>query len=185
MTPLATTSRTRLTRLRERARTDRADLYAVLDAGLICHVGLVVDGAPVVIPTGYGRLDDTLYLHGSTGAGWLRRAAGAPVCATVLAAATKFRDGSTTSSPSPQPAARRAMCNAAVPFATANACGTSVAAANRCSNSATRGPMLHQPERTASSTARRRSSSTSTSESGTTHRGASTAQAYPRGFPDL
>jgi nitroimidazol reductase NimA-like FMN-containing flavoprotein (pyridoxamine 5'-phosphate oxidase superfamily) len=83
MTPLATTSRTRLTRLRERARTDRADLYAVLDAGLICHVGLVVDGAPVVIPTGYGRLDDTLYLHGSTGAGWLRRAAGAPVCATV------------------------------------------------------------------------------------------------------
>ncbi|MGD9529270.1 pyridoxamine 5'-phosphate oxidase family protein [Pseudonocardia sp.] len=83
MTPLATTSRTRLTRLRERARTDRADLYTVLDAGLVCHVGLVVDGAPVVIPTGYGRLDDTLYLHGSTGAGWLRRAAGAPVCATV------------------------------------------------------------------------------------------------------
>lgn len=83
MTLLATTPRTTITRLRERARTDLADLHAVLDAGLVCHVGLVVDGAPVVIPTGYGRTDDTLYLHGSTGAGWLRRAADAPVCATV------------------------------------------------------------------------------------------------------
>ena len=61
-----------LTRLPERARTDRADLYAVLDAGLICHLGLVGDGAPVVLPTGYARVDDTVYLHGSTRAGYLR-----------------------------------------------------------------------------------------------------------------
>jgi uncharacterized protein len=40
----------------------------VLDAGLICHLGLVRDGAPVVLPTGYSRIDDTVYLHGSTGA---------------------------------------------------------------------------------------------------------------------
>jgi len=80
---LSTTERTTLTRLRERARTERADLHAVLDAGLVCHLGLVRDGAPVVLPTGYGRIDDTVYVHGSTGAGWLRIADGAPVCLTV------------------------------------------------------------------------------------------------------
>ena len=68
----------RSTRLRERARTDRADLYAVLDAGLVCHLGLVRDGAPVVLPTGYGRIDDTVYVHGSTGAGYLRGSPTAP-----------------------------------------------------------------------------------------------------------
>jgi uncharacterized protein len=80
---LSTTRRSTVTRLRERARTDRNDLYAVLDAGLICHLGVVRDGAPVVLPTGYGRIDDTVYVHGSTGAGWLRIADGAPVCLTV------------------------------------------------------------------------------------------------------
>jgi uncharacterized protein len=80
---LSTTDRSTVTRLRERARTDRADLYAVLDAGLVCHVGLVRGGAPVVLPTGYGRVEDTVYVHGSTGAGWLRIAEGAPVCLTV------------------------------------------------------------------------------------------------------
>jgi uncharacterized protein len=81
--PITATARTTMTRLRERARTDRADLHAVLDAGLVCHLGLVRDGAPVVLPTGYGRIDDTVYVHGSTGAGWLRIADGAPVCLTV------------------------------------------------------------------------------------------------------
>jgi uncharacterized protein len=80
---LSTTDRTTVTRHRERARTERADLHAVLDAGLVAHVGLVRDGAPVVIPTGYGRIDDTVYVHGSTGAGWLRIADGTPVCLTV------------------------------------------------------------------------------------------------------
>ena len=63
---LSSTSRTGLGRHRERGRTDRDDLYAVLDAGLICHLGVIVDGAPRVLPTGYGRVDDTLYLHGSS-----------------------------------------------------------------------------------------------------------------------
>jgi nitroimidazol reductase NimA-like FMN-containing flavoprotein (pyridoxamine 5'-phosphate oxidase superfamily) len=80
---LSTTTRSTLTRHRERAGTDRAGLHAVLDAGLVCHIGLVRDGAPVVLPTGYGRVDDTVYVHGSTGAGWLRIADGAPVCLTV------------------------------------------------------------------------------------------------------
>jgi uncharacterized protein len=82
-TALSRTPRSTPTRLRERARADRAELYAVLDAGLVCHVGLVRDGAPVVLPTGYGRIDDVLYVHGSTGAGWLRGLDGAPVCVTV------------------------------------------------------------------------------------------------------
>nr|WP_239029321.1 pyridoxamine 5'-phosphate oxidase family protein [Pseudonocardia acidicola] len=67
-----------------RARTDRTELYRVLDAGLVCHLGVVIDDTPVVLPTGYGRIENTLYLHGSTGAATLRAAtAGAPVCVTV------------------------------------------------------------------------------------------------------
>lgn len=81
--PLSATPRSTLTRLRERARSDRADLHAVLDAGLVCHLGIVRNGAPIVIPTGYGRIDDVLYLHASTGAGYARGIDGAPVCVTV------------------------------------------------------------------------------------------------------
>lgn len=82
--PLSPTDRSTVRRGAKRARTDRRDLYAVLDAGLVCHLAVVLDGAPVVLPTGYGRSGDTLYLHGSTGAGSLRAAlAGAPVCVTV------------------------------------------------------------------------------------------------------
>jgi uncharacterized protein len=82
--PLSPTPRSTLRRLPARARTDRAELYAVLDAGLVGHLGLVLDGSPVVLPTGYGRRGDTVYLHGSTGAATLRAAAtGVPVCFTV------------------------------------------------------------------------------------------------------
>jgi nitroimidazol reductase NimA-like FMN-containing flavoprotein (pyridoxamine 5'-phosphate oxidase superfamily) len=80
---LSNTRRSTVTRLRERARTDRADLYGVLDAGLICHLGLIRDEAPVVLPTGYARIDDTVYVHGSTGAGYVRNIDGAPICLTV------------------------------------------------------------------------------------------------------
>ena len=50
----------------DRARYDRATIDAILDAALICHLGVVVDGEPLVLPTGFGRLGDTLYLHGAT-----------------------------------------------------------------------------------------------------------------------
>jgi nitroimidazol reductase NimA-like FMN-containing flavoprotein (pyridoxamine 5'-phosphate oxidase superfamily) len=83
-TPLSTTERTRIRRLPERSGSDRQELYDVLDAGLVCHLGLVVNGAPMVLPTGYGREGDTLYLHGSTGARTLMTAAtGTEVCVTV------------------------------------------------------------------------------------------------------
>ncbi len=81
--PLSPTARSTVRRGAGRARSDRAELYAVLDAGLVGHLGVVLEGAPVVLPTGYGRRDDTLYLHGSTGAATLRAAVGAPVCFTV------------------------------------------------------------------------------------------------------
>jgi nitroimidazol reductase NimA-like FMN-containing flavoprotein (pyridoxamine 5'-phosphate oxidase superfamily) len=81
---LSTTPRTTLGRKKHRAVTDRSALHEVLDEGLICHLGIVRDGVPLVLPTGYGRDGDTLYLHGSTGAASLRTAAdGLDVCVTV------------------------------------------------------------------------------------------------------
>ncbi|MGK5733157.1 pyridoxamine 5'-phosphate oxidase family protein [Streptomyces sp. URMC 124] len=85
------TDRTTPTRLRERASYDREVVHAILDAGYVCHLGFVREGAPVVLPTLYGRVGDRLYVHGSTGSRPLRSAGGAgeaketgmPVCVTV------------------------------------------------------------------------------------------------------
>jgi len=82
-TPLSSTERSTIHRLRERGRTSRRDLHAVLDAGLVCHVGVIVDGAPVVLPTGYGRIGDVLYLHGSSANRALLAADGHEICVTV------------------------------------------------------------------------------------------------------
>ena len=58
--------------------------YEILDEGFICHVGFVVDGQPFVIPTGYGRTGDNLYIHGSAASRMLRNLdKGVPVCITV------------------------------------------------------------------------------------------------------
>ncbi|QFG24684.1 pyridoxamine 5'-phosphate oxidase family protein [Actinomadura sp. WMMB 499] len=83
MNPLSATPRTRLGRVPERSSADRAVLYEILDSALVCHLGVVIDGSPRVIPTGYGRLDDTLYLHGSSGAASLRHGPSRDVCVTV------------------------------------------------------------------------------------------------------
>jgi len=80
---LSATERTRLRRHAERGKTENADLLAVLDAGMICHLGVVMDGAPVVLPTAYGRIGDTLYLHGSSANRSLHAADGQQVCVTV------------------------------------------------------------------------------------------------------
>ncbi|MFD3426394.1 pyridoxamine 5'-phosphate oxidase family protein [Nocardia fluminea] len=81
--PLSPTPRTTLTRSKERGATDRTALDAVLDAGLVCHLGVLLGGSPVALPTIYGRLGDTLYLHGSTGAGNLRAAIDTDISLTV------------------------------------------------------------------------------------------------------
>ena len=78
---LSPTERSTIRRGANRARTDRGELDATLDSGLVCHLAVVVDGAPRVLPTGYGRRGDTLYLHGSTGARSLRDAG--EVCVSV------------------------------------------------------------------------------------------------------
>jgi len=81
------TARTTPTRNRERASYDRELVHSVLDAGRVCHLGFVRDGAPVVLPTLYARVGERLYVHGSTGSRPLRsageRAEGLPVCVTV------------------------------------------------------------------------------------------------------
>jgi uncharacterized protein len=82
-TPLSNTQRTKLRRHKERAETDRAALYEILDAGLVCHLGVVADGVPVVLPTAYGRDGDTLYLHGSSANGAFWAADGQQICVTV------------------------------------------------------------------------------------------------------
>ena len=82
-TPLSSTPRTTLRRHRDRGQTDRTALYEVLDAGLICPLGVVADGDPVVLPTAYGRDGDTLYLHGSSANGAFWAADGHRVCVTV------------------------------------------------------------------------------------------------------
>ncbi len=79
------TGRSTPTRNRERAEYDRAAVHAILDDDYLCHMGYVRDGAPVVLPTLYARVDEHLYLHGSTGSRPLREAGGEglPVCVTV------------------------------------------------------------------------------------------------------
>jgi len=72
MRDFAPTERTQVRRLPKRAVYDREAIYRILDEGLVCHVGFVVDGQPVVIPTGYGRDGDTLYVHGAAASRMLR-----------------------------------------------------------------------------------------------------------------
>ncbi|MFG2822508.1 pyridoxamine 5'-phosphate oxidase family protein [Kitasatospora sp. NPDC048365] len=78
--------RTTPTRSKERASWDKDAVNAILDAGYLCHLGFVADGAPVVLPTIYARVGEALYLHGSTGSRPMRGAAddeGLQVCVTV------------------------------------------------------------------------------------------------------
>ncbi len=78
------TARVRVRRLAERGRYDRATVEAILDEGFVCHVGFVTDAGPVVIPMGYARVDDRLYLHGAPANATLGHASsGAPICVTV------------------------------------------------------------------------------------------------------
>jgi nitroimidazol reductase NimA-like FMN-containing flavoprotein (pyridoxamine 5'-phosphate oxidase superfamily) len=78
------TERTTVKRIAKRALYDRDTMYAILDEAVYCHVGFVVDGAPVVIPTIHWREGDTLYLHGSAANRMLRTLRdGVDACVTV------------------------------------------------------------------------------------------------------
>jgi nitroimidazol reductase NimA-like FMN-containing flavoprotein (pyridoxamine 5'-phosphate oxidase superfamily) len=76
--------RSRVRRLPERASRERAEVHAILDEGLVCHVGFATERGPVVIPTLYARDGERLYLHGSPASRMLRSLSrGIPVCITV------------------------------------------------------------------------------------------------------
>ncbi|MEU4280286.1 pyridoxamine 5'-phosphate oxidase family protein [Streptomyces tanashiensis] len=83
------TDRTVPTRSRQRASYDKELVHSILDEAYVCHLGFVRDGAPVVLPTLFGRVGERLYVHGSTGSRPLRAAGdgtsapGLPVCLTV------------------------------------------------------------------------------------------------------
>lgn len=77
-------SRTQVHRYKQYQRTDRDELYQVLDAGLVAHIGFAGEAGPMVIPMAYARDGDSLLVHGSTGAGVNRGAvAGAELAATI------------------------------------------------------------------------------------------------------
>jgi uncharacterized protein len=80
---LPVTERTRHRRLREQGSTARQDLKDILATGVICHLGVMVDGYPMVVPTVYGLAGDTLYLHGSVASRSLVSAPRATICVTV------------------------------------------------------------------------------------------------------
>lgn len=81
---LTPTARTSFKRLPERGRYEREQIHAALDAAWVCHLGIATDDGPVVIPTSYARVGDTLLIHGSPASRLLRRSAtGIPICVTV------------------------------------------------------------------------------------------------------
>jgi len=74
----------RLRRMHERGAYDPATIHAILDAAPLCHVGHIIDGRPVVIPTFHWRDGDTVYWHGSAASRMVRaNAAGEAVCLTA------------------------------------------------------------------------------------------------------
>jgi nitroimidazol reductase NimA-like FMN-containing flavoprotein (pyridoxamine 5'-phosphate oxidase superfamily) len=76
--------RAQVRRLPDRASYDRETIHAILDEGLVCHVGLASEGQPFVIPMNYGRDGERLFLHGSAASRLMRGLeAGAPACVTV------------------------------------------------------------------------------------------------------
>lgn len=78
------TPRTTVKRLPQRAAYDRATLDAILDEGLVGHLGFAVEGQPYVLPIVYARVGDDVYVHGSAASRMLRTAAtDVGVCFTV------------------------------------------------------------------------------------------------------
>ena len=78
------TDRTRVKRLPKRGVYDRETVYSILDEALICNVAFCIEGRPVAIPTGYGRVGETLYIHGSAASRMLRTLEkGVDVCISV------------------------------------------------------------------------------------------------------
>lgn len=85
------TERTKLKRLAYKASESQSDLYSILDDNYVVHVGLVSDGNPLVVPMTYGRVGNTLYLHGSTGSRLMRLLAQSPAVCISLTELTALK----------------------------------------------------------------------------------------------
>jgi nitroimidazol reductase NimA-like FMN-containing flavoprotein (pyridoxamine 5'-phosphate oxidase superfamily) len=84
MSDFTPSKRTRVTRKPDRGRYDRQTVYDILDQAFVCHVGFIVDGMPVVVPTNYVRVGDKLFLHGSMASRLMKTlGSGAPFCLSV------------------------------------------------------------------------------------------------------
>ena len=84
MSDFTPTAQTRVRRVPNRGAYDKATIYSIVDAALICHVGLVQDGEPVVIPTLHARRGDEILLHGATTSRLIQAAAsGQPICLSM------------------------------------------------------------------------------------------------------
>jgi hypothetical protein len=85
MSSFVPTPRTQVRRLPKRASYDREQVHSILDSGFLCHVGFAAEGQVFVIPTLYGRADDTLYLHGSAASRMLKSVSSdsVEICVTV------------------------------------------------------------------------------------------------------
>jgi uncharacterized protein len=84
MTEFTRTERNRIKRLPKRGHYDRETIYRILDEALICHVGFVEKRLPIVIPTNFARVDDSIVLHGAKASRLLKHVgAGHPICVEV------------------------------------------------------------------------------------------------------
>ncbi len=82
--PASTTPPYAIARQKRRARYDEATIYAILDAGLVAHVGFIASERPMVMPMAYGRDGDTLFIHGASTTRIIKEVPERmPVCLTV------------------------------------------------------------------------------------------------------
>lgn len=84
MTQFDITKQNRVARLPQRGKYDTETIYSIVDEAMICHVGMIEDGMPVVIPTLHARKDDQILLHGATKSRLLKYVqTGGPLCITI------------------------------------------------------------------------------------------------------
>jgi uncharacterized protein len=84
MEEISSTPRTIVNRMRKRGTYDREVIHSILDRSLVCHLGVVVDGAPRVLPTLHARIDDSVFIHGAASNRMIRTAAeGVEICLTA------------------------------------------------------------------------------------------------------
>jgi nitroimidazol reductase NimA-like FMN-containing flavoprotein (pyridoxamine 5'-phosphate oxidase superfamily) len=78
------TPNTTISRSAKRGSYDEVTIHQILDEGIFCHIAYVQDGQPMMIPTGYCRVNNKIYIHGSVGSHFMRNLAdGRRVCLTV------------------------------------------------------------------------------------------------------